>query len=414
MCCTKLTTFLALIILSASCNFGDKKIKQPTAEKKELVHYITSPAGTESSLPSLFTDKDKAILSWVDKVNDSMARLNYSHLIDGVWQQPKEIIQGADWFVNWADFPMITESNGNLLSHILKKSTKGTYSYDIKMNVLPKGELQWSRDLPLHTDGTESEHGFVTAMPYRESSFFITWLDGRNTGGAGHGNEHGGAMSLRAAEVAPDGTVSHEVMLDDRSCDCCQTTAAITNNGPVVLYRDRSDDEIRDISITRMVNGEWTSPESIYDDGWKIKGCPVNGPKADVMGNVLGVTWFTAANNEPKVKIAFSSDGGAHFDAPILISDQGPLGRVDIVMVDTDNAIVSWMEATKNDARLLAMKVTKSGKISAPIVVDSLGASRRSGFPQMGLVKNKVHFAWTDVTDEVTRIKTAYIMLESF
>ncbi|WP_026810996.1 hypothetical protein [Arenibacter latericius] len=410
----KLITFLALTILISACNNSKKKAEKDSSDNQKLVHSIPSPAGTESSLPSLFTDNNIALLSWVDRVNDSTVSLNYSSLLDGVWQQPKEIIQGNDWFVNWADFPSITASNGNLLSHILKKSSKGTYSYDIKINVLPAGDSLWSNDLPLHTDGTESEHGFVTALPYQDNSFFITWLDGRNTVGQGHGNEHAGAMSIRAAEVSPNGTVSNEVMLDDSTCDCCQTIAAITNNGPVVLYRDRSEDEIRDISITRLVNGEWTAPKTIYDDGWQIKGCPVNGPKAAVMGNSLGVTWFTAANNEPKVKIVFSADGGEHFDAPIIISDKAPIGRVDILMINNENAIVSWMENTESDARLMAMKVNKSGKKSDPIVVNSLGASRNSGFPQMGLIEDKVHFAWTDVKDETSTIKMAYILLDSF
>ncbi|WP_086477866.1 hypothetical protein [Arenibacter amylolyticus] len=410
----KFSPLLVIILLVSACNTGNKKEKKGATTGQEIVRNIPSPSGTGSSLPFLFTDGSNAILSWVEAVNDTTHRLKYAELVEDAWQQPKEIITGKDWFVNWADFPMITANNGNLLSHVLRKSSPGTYSYDIKLNVLPAGDSVWSTSLPLHTDGTETEHGFVTALPYKENSFFVTWLDGRNTSSAGHGEGHAGAMSLRAAEVSAKGWVGNEVLLDDRTCDCCQTTAAITSNGPVVLYRDRTEDEVRDISITRRVNGKWTAPRSINEDGWEIKGCPVNGPKAAAIGNTLGVSWFTAANNQPKVNLIFSHDGGENFDTPIVISEKAPLGRVDLLMIDEEYAIVSWMEATDTDARLLAMKVHATGKKYNAIVVDSLSASRRSGLPQMGLVKDKVHFAWTNISEKETSIKTAYINLNNF
>lgn len=408
----KFTGVLLVTMLFTSCNSNEKKEKKG----KEIVHHISSPAKTGSSLPALFTDSDKVILSWVTKLDDSVAQLNYSYLVGSNWQEPKEILKGRDWFVNWADFPLITENNGNLISHILKKSSKATFSYDIKLNVLPKGDTQWTTGLSLHTDGTKTEHGFVTTIPHKENSFFITWLDGRNTIDNSHENDHheNGAMSIRAAEVSADGTVHNNVLLDNRTCSCCQTTGTITDNGPVVLYRDRSDEEIRDIAITRMVNGEWTEPKVIHNDRWKINGCPVNGPKIDAIGNNLVVAWFTAANNQPKVKLAFSTDGGDNFDDPILVSDLNAMGRVDVIMLDDENAIASWMESVDSKAQIKAIKISRAGQKSKPIVVGTVENSRNTGFPQMGLVGNQIHFAWTDVTDEKSTIKTAYVLLQVF
>ena len=303
---------IATITLLISCNSNKKTEKNLQEKRIEAVHAITSPVKKGSSLPVLFTNKtDKTFLSWVTKVNDSITALNYSYLADNKWQESKEILRGNNWFVNWADYPTISENNGNLISHVLKKSSKDTYSYDIKLNVLPQQKMQWNTNLPLHTDGTKTEHGFVTILPYKENAFFITWLDGRNmASNAGH-DMHGanGAMSIRTAEISAEGVVTNDILLDAKTCSCCQTTAATTNNGPVVLYRDRSETEIRDIVITRNVNGKWTAPKPIHNDNWKINGCPVNGPKIDVIGNDVAVAWFTAVNDEPKVKVVFSTDG---------------------------------------------------------------------------------------------------------
>jgi len=402
----KALSIVLMLFLSFSCAENEKK-------EPPIVHLVASPAAKTSSLPSLTSNNGAMLLSWVEKIGDSMAILKYAQLKNGEWGAPKEIDRSKDWFVNWADFPAIVENHGNLISHVLKKSSSETFSYDVKLNVLPKGNSTWTTGLQLHSDMTKTEHGFVTSLPYMQDSFFITWLDGRNTSGTGHGH-HEGAMSIRAAEVSADGLVRNEHLLDERTCDCCQTTAAITGNGPIVIYRDRSEEEVRDMSIVRRVHGEWTKPKPVFSDNWKINGCPVNGPKAAAIGNNVVVGWYTGANEVSKVKVAFSSDGGENFDIPIRIGDSTVMGRVDIVMIDSENAIVSWMETIEKEAQIKAVKVHRSGKVFTPVVINRLDASRKTGFPQMELVGNKVYFAWTDVTNGIETVKTAYVRLDRF
>ena len=399
--------------ISAFLMFGCKEeVKQkPTTNETVSGNIIPATVGSNSSLPFLFSNGSETLLSWVEKEGDSLIKLKYANWEAGKWQPSQHILQGTDWFVNWADFPMIAENKGNLWSHVLKKSTSGTYSYDVKMNVSPKGSEAWDTNLPLHTDGTPTEHGFVTVLPYKEA-FFVSWLDGRNTEANTEGER--GAMTIRAAEVAADGTISNEAQLDAKTCDCCQTTGAITDNGPVVLYRDRSDTEIRDIYIVREVNGEWTSPKAMYDDGWEIRGCPVNGPKAAALGNTLAAAWFTEAQQKPRVQLVFSADGGANFDAPIQIATGKVLGRVDVLLVDTHTAIVSWMEMAAQQAVVKAVKVSRKGATSTHLSIVTLDASRKTGFPQMELVKDTVLFAWTDVSKPQSVVKTAVVSLDQF
>ena len=394
-----------------SCNESPKvKAKEPL-KSVPLVREVPSPAGNHSALPFLFSNEKKTLLSWVEKESDTLTHLKFSELTNGEWQKPQKILSGKDWFVNWADFPMIAENEGSYWSHVLKKSTSGTYSYDVKMNVFPEGSSAWETNLPLHSDETPTEHGFVTALPYQKG-FFITWLDGRNTEENTEGER--GAMTLRAAEVSVKGAVTGEHELDRRTCDCCQTTAAITANGPVVIYRDRSDDEVRDISIVRLVEGEWTEPKAVHEDGWKIRGCPVNGPKAAAKANTLVVAWFTEAEENPRVQLAFSSDAGASFDPPIQMNRVKALGRVDVALIDSKTAVVSWMETQNKSTQLRAVKVSSDGTASAYHTITSLNASRKTGFPQLELVKDRIYFAWTELEGESTMVKTAYAELSAF
>ena len=330
----KVIVVFCFVFILFSC--ADKK----QTKQENIVEFIESPAVINSAQPFLFSG-ERTLLSWIENKGDSLYILKYSELKNEKWDTAKTIISGRDWFVNWADFPVITEQNGNILSHFLQMSAEGTYTYDIRMKLFNKNDNSWKDDFLLHNDSTKSEHGFVTMLPYKEDSFFVTWLDGRNTAG-GHDHGGAGAMTLRSGEVKLTGEIINETELDAKTCDCCQTTAAITKNGPIVIYRDRSDDEIRDIYITRKIDSSWSQPKAIYNDNWMIKGCPVNGPKAVAKDNTLAISWFTSADDLPKVNLIFSKDGGESFNEPIIIDEVQTIGRVDVAMIDKENVLVSW------------------------------------------------------------------------
>ena len=169
------------------------------------VQDIPFPGGSETSLPSLSSDGTQLLLSWVATPTDSGAQFHFARLgEDGTWSSPEQIAEGSNWFVNWADYPALVQNKGSLLAYHLQKSSPGKFSYDILLHALPKGGQIWRNGLPLHRDSTQTEHGFVSAAAYTDSTFLVSWLDGRNTGGGGHDSHdaHSGAMSIRAAEVS--------------------------------------------------------------------------------------------------------------------------------------------------------------------------------------------------------------------
>lgn len=393
---------------------GLSSCKPSEPESFELKE-IPFPGLTKSSLPVLSSDNSNLIFSWVSMLDDSTAQFSYSFLENGdKWSEPTSITKGSDWFVNWADYPAIVQNKGNLLSYILQKSSGGKFSYDVKLNTLTKGEGNWETGLSLHTDSTFTEHGFVSAIPLSDSTYSVTWLDGRNTGGGGHDHSgHAGAMSIRAAEVNLKGKVISDELLDDKTCDCCQTSTALTDQGPIVIYRNRSDEEIRDIAITRLVNGQWTEPKIIHEDGWKIAGCPVNGPRAAAINSTVLVGWFTASGESPKVQFAFSDNSGENFKAPVTIEGK-VIGRVDVALLDSKTGVVSWMETLDEGTFLMAAQITIDGKIGTPIKISSIDPSRKSGFPQMEVFGERVYFAWTEEIEETFTIKTAFFPSKGF
>src|SRR5688572_19301808 len=117
--------FLALLVVLTSCNDSVKDGHQASNEnKKELeVVSLTSPTDSVSHEPYLFTDKSETVyLSWIKKYKDSAA-LQFSKMTDEQWSAPVTLASGINWFINWADYPMIvTDASGNMLAHFLEKS----------------------------------------------------------------------------------------------------------------------------------------------------------------------------------------------------------------------------------------------------------------------------------------------------
>ncbi len=381
-----------------------------------IINSIKSPTSLGSMQPFLFSNGKELLMSWTQAINDSVYALRFSTLTNGVWENPIEIARGKDWFVNWADFPAIAINNKNIATHFLQKSDPATFAYDIHLKLSTNTGRNWKNNFLLHTDSTKTEHGFVSLLPYKKDSFFATWLDGRNAQGKRHQKTHktNGAMNVRTAIVTASGKITNDTLVDDKTCDCCQTSAAITLKGPIIVYRNRTDDEERDIYISRFLDGNWTIPRPVFEDHWKIKGCPVNGPKATVFKNTLAVAWFTAANNKPKVKLVFSKDSGAHFEAPIIIDDSKPMGRVAVVLLDEQNVLISWMASTDDAAEIKAMRVNRDGTKQKPVTIAVLSASRKSGFPQLALVNNTAYFAWNALENEQAIIKMKSIPIAQF
>jgi hypothetical protein len=164
----------------------------------------------------------------------------------------------------------------------------------------------------------------------------------------------------------------------------------------VIAYRNRTADEIRDIYVTRRVNGKWTAGAPVFEDKWKIAACPVNGPALAASGNQVALAWFTGAQDTARVKVAFSKDGGATFGSPTRIDGGSPGGRVDAVLLADGSALVSWIERIGGDtAAVRVRRVTPDGKSGEAITVAKSSTARASGVPKMVLAGEQVIFAWT-------------------
>jgi hypothetical protein len=375
--------------------------REPVKPMQRLqLRAMSSPAGPGAAEPFVSSGPNGTVLlSWMERQPDSVTVALKVATADssGRWSAPTDVAAATNLFVNWADFPsVVTLANGRLLAHWLQKSGPNKYAYDVQLAVSSDTGRTWTAAGMPHPAGVPVEHGFVTLLPRADSSADIVFLSGTvPPAGSSPGTEAPFHLSL--AHFGRDGRLVDSVeTLDARTCTCCQTAATMTSRGPVVLYRDRSESEVRDISILRRVAGAWKPAAPLHADGWVINGCPVNGPAVASAGDTVAAVWFTGARDTARVQLMFSTDAGATFGAPIRIDDGQPMGRLDVKLVDRNDALVTWTEHVAHDsAEVRARLVRIDGAAEPPFTITTLAAGRASGFPRMTRRGRDVVLAWT-------------------
>jgi len=352
----------------------------------------------------------RLLLSWIEPSGDDHA-LKFASF-DSAWSAPAGIGSGSDWFVNWADTPhLAATADGALWAHWLQKSAAATYAYDVALVRSADAGATWSQPVLVNDDGTPTEHGFVALWPAARDGVGVAWLDGRQMADEDAGTAHGGhapaagagqpaaMMTLRSARFNARLQRGGETVLDSSTCDCCQTDAALTSGGPLLVYRDRTSAEIRDIYAIRGDGAKWTTPARIHADDWTMPACPVNGPSVAARGNEVIVGWYTGAGAMPTLKLARSSDAGDSFAAPLVI-DQGEVvqGRIDVAL-DADHAWALWVreDAAGQSLQLARFTPDLARELQRIEVAKLHGRGRATGFPQLALRNGDAYLVWTDV-----------------
>ena len=373
---------------------------------------LAPPVQAESAQPQLHAAGDTLWLSWVAPTTDTTHALRYAAFDGDTWGPAGTVAEGGDWFVNWADVPSVrTLPEGRKAAHFLVSNGANIFAYDVRIAQTDDAGA-WQEAITPHDDGTQTEHGFVSMMPW-QGDLMAMWLDGREMNlDTDDAHDHGaGAMTLRAGLVDTEGDVGRSFLIDNRVCECCPTTGVETDDGLLIAYRDRTEDNIRNISLARYDGERWSAPYTLHDDGWRLDGCPVNGPSLAAQGDTVVASWFTAAENEPRVYAAFSADGGRTFGDPMVIDDDRPNGQVSAVLLGGDQALIGWHARTDDGYVFKLRRVTPAGPDGrAHVAVEDMPAVR-TGIPRMVHTRDGVFLAWTAASGDDRRVAVARLQL---
>lgn len=369
---------------------------------------VAITTGESPGQPSVAVDpREGFVVTWQQQ--EGAGHALYFAVLDGEGRERRRgrIASGTNWFVNWADFPSLAVlDNGDWVTHWLERNGENPHGYDIRLVRSRDAGRSWDPPVSPHDDGTPVQHGFVSLVPRGGDRVLAVWLDGRHgvaaTGAAGDhsGHEHDDTMSLRTAVLSRNGRVQDALEIDASTCSCCQTDAVRIAGRTIVAYRDRTPEEIRDIAILeRDRRGAWTQPQVLHDDGWRIEGCPVNGPAIAEAGGRVLVAWPTAAGGEYETRYiirdaARLSDPGAGA-MRVLAPGSVTRGRLDAAGWGR-GFLVTWLGRESGRDGLQLAELDHAGNVRAEQTLAALPLGRISGNPRLASWRDRALVAWVE------------------
>lgn len=415
-----LVVLAAVVVTMVSCS-SEPRVASTSAAPAAAppawtlnVQPVAAPAGPATMLPRLTATDRGVILSWVERAG-KMAHLKFAERTSSGWSEPVSVASGDKWFLSYADPPtVLRRSDGTLVANWLISTNPIYEGSDLNVSYSKDNGKTWARPFMPHHDGTEQQHGFPSFFELPGNGLGVIWLDGRSVQ-PDETHPEGGGMIVRYAAYDGSWKRTAEGAVDVQACECCSTTAAVTSDGVLIAYRDRSDKEIRDIAVSRFENGKWTEPTHVHDDNWEVFACPVNGPMLSARGRDAVVAWFTAKEDKGQAWAAFSNDAGRTWGQPIRLDDGSSLGRVGVDLLDDGTAIASWVEYADKRGQFKVRRIQPSGARSDAIGIASASAKLAMDSPRIVRRGKELVFAWTesgaDESDASYQVHTAVATL---
>jgi hypothetical protein len=412
------------VIAVASCSRSEPAAGSGSAAAADApaawtvrVEPVQSPAAADSSEPQMTVSDRGVLLSWIERTGRSTNTLKFAERTASGWTAPTIVSSGDNWFVSYADPPVVLRRpDGTLVANWLESTNKFIEGSDLHLTYSKDNGKTWATSFLPHHDGTKGQHAFPSFFEMPGNMLGLVWLDARAQ--AANPEDLDASISLRYAAFDPSWKQTADAQVDPRVCECCSTTTAVTSEGVIVAFRDRSEKEIRDIAVSRLENGKWTEGTPVHNDNWEIEACPVNGPMLSARGRQAVAAWFTVKNDQGQAWAAFSSDSGHTWGAPIRLDDAGSLGRVDVDLLDDGSAAATWVEFADKRGQFRMRRIEPSGMRSAAVSVAGVSGSSASGVPRMARRGDELVFAWTESTtsdpnqtDRALAVKTAVARL---
>lgn len=328
---------------------------------------ITPPAAAGSFSPRVTSGSDgSVILSWLEPHGNTAADLRFSVWRNEGWSEPTTITAGQPFSRHPSESPgVITLSDRNLIAYWSQKPPNGkinTQEVDVYFTISTDRGVHWTAPTLANGAGTGEENSYPSAAAVDDTHAALIWLDGTNW-------KKERRVALMSRMLQSDGSSTLSTVIDPDTCTCCPTSVVQTGSGLVAAYRGHTSDNIRDISLLQNVRGHWSQPRIAHADNWQIAGCPVNGPNLDADGTMTALIWFSAPQDQPAVKLAFSDDGGSNFGVPIRIDEGNVIGRAQVVLLPRCSALAFWLENKLGTTRLVGRRVRSQRTLEAPFEV---------------------------------------------
>jgi len=347
---------------------------------------LTNPSGPGSQQPDWSVAPDgAAVFSWIEPSQGGSFALKYAVRHGTTWSPATTIAANRHFFHHPAEMPeVIALPGGHWFAHWVETPGGDSDAEYVYVSSSTDG-AHWTMPLQAHHDHSAVQHGLASMIANPDGGASIFWLEALKGEDA--------PVALKRTIVDPTGKEVREEQIQPDVCGCCPTAVANTSKGLLVAFRAHTKEDIRDIAVTRLENGKWSTPKIVSADNWELNACPTNAAAVQAKGDHVAVAWFTGAQDMPRDLIAFSNDSGSTFGKPVTLSTGHAFGYTAMALDEDGGAIVSWLEQSPEGARVLVRRVTAAGA-AGPIVEVAKGGKMALGYPKLFHSGSETFIAW--------------------
>jgi hypothetical protein len=301
-------------------------------------------------------------------------------------------------------------AKGAVPSMVVVWTTKGAKGTRIVSARSSDGGKTFSAAKDIPGSDAEGSRGWQSVAVDAKGRVLVMWLDHREAGMMHHDSSKTSAPAPKADPTeraalsklyfaSLDGSAATPIAKS--VCYCCKTSLVASGNDVYGVWRNVYAGSQRDIAFTSSHDDGRTfaAPVRVSDDGWRLDGCPENGPALAVdASHRVHVVWPTppdGKNGTPLALFYASTTDGKRFAARAEVPTHGAAAHGQIVIDASGNPVVAWDEIVNGARHIALARVRSSGKgppSFAPIASPDAAADR--GWPVLATVGKETFVAW--------------------
>jgi hypothetical protein len=236
--------------------------------------------------------------------------------------------------------------------------------------ILSRDGKSWTAPRFLHSDTVSGRsRGFFDIHTLPDGTIGASWLDIKSDF-----KEKG--RSIRFSKTDENGIFHDEIVIEPFACECCRTDLYVDAQGGInIAYRSvrkgNLDKLIRDMAWARSTDGgaTFSQPVMISDDHWVMDKCPHTGPSLGSTTTGLHALWYSEGNG---MGIFYAQHRDGNFTAREQISQTGKHPQ----LATRGEEIFMVFEETIADRPMVAWQLRSEQGIKSGLVT----ADSTSGF----------------------------------
>jgi len=327
-----------------------------------------SAAGIDAAEPATATAPDGTFyVAWVNhdakQADVMLAHFNHKAEMQG---SPVRVNRQPGIATAWrGDQPSVAVASNGAVYVLWTARVEGgdNHGTDIYLSASTDRGQSFVSEVKVNDDKAPNAHGMHSLAISKDGRIYAGWLDERNvhtpkpsTKAEGHHMESNRDLYI-ATSTDGGRTFSKNQKVASDACPCCKTSLAVAADGTLYAgWRQVLPGSYRHIAVASSTDGgaKFSAPVIVSDDRWMLQGCPVSGPSLSVDGasGSLKVVWFAAGEGDaPGVYFTESKDKGHSFSPRQLLAQETVRGTPALAVHD-NNLIALWQNSDVAETKM--------------------------------------------------------------